>query len=68
MLNPKVSEASIMQVPEPVDFMVGLLVPTCNQWLILVLVPRTLLTRSRHLGKGRQASCLGEFHTACLEV
>ena len=25
MLNPKVSEASIMQVPEPVDFMVGLL-------------------------------------------
>lgn len=25
MLNPKVSEASLMQVPDPVDFMVGLL-------------------------------------------
>lgn len=25
MLNPKVSEASLMQVPEPVDFRVGLL-------------------------------------------
>lgn len=25
MLDPKVSEASLIQVPEPVDFMVGLL-------------------------------------------
>lgn len=69
-MEPEVSDSSLKQVPDPEDFMV--------EFLPLTIFPhpvgytnastQNMADQVQAPGKGKQASGLNEFHTACLEV